>query len=202
MIKSDIKTRKYNPDNIFFSSDVHFHHKLMTSLFQRRFASVEEMNNQIIKNWNAKVPYDAVVFYLGDFCFGGRDKWSDILDQLNGTIIFIPGNHDYQNDTGLKEVFDRGIMVREQMEIRVESYRFHLSHYPCLEWAGMKNGVINLHGHVHGNYSNEKRDIYQRISELVKEMTNDFQQFDVGIDNNPNFEPFSYFDVKERLNLK
>ena len=44
------------------------------------------MNETIISNWNDTVGQDDIVFHLGDFCLGGSDEWTKILDRLNGKI--------------------------------------------------------------------------------------------------------------------
>lgn len=166
-----MKIKEYDDKTTFFASDTHFSHKSIIELCNRPFASVEEMNNALIENWNKKVLINADVFLLGDFCFGGQSKWKEIFSKLNGRIHLIIGNHDIQSN-GFKcadELFEE---VVYQKEIKVNDRILLLSHYPFLTWGGENKGVINLHGHLHTN------PFYPPMVE-----TND-KQYDVGVDNN------------------
>ena len=68
---------------------------------------VSEMNTALIANWNSRVKDGDTIFHVGDFCFknspGGKEGEGDTnkskhyIDQLNGDIIFIKGNHDKNN---------------------------------------------------------------------------------------------------------
>lgn len=97
---------EFSAKNTFFTSDSHWNHSRIIELCKRPFKDVEEMNNSLIENWNKVVPKDGTVFHLGDFAFGGSSIWNDILDQLNGKIYLILGNHypflcyggSYRND--------------------------------------------------------------------------------------------------------
>lgn len=78
---------------VFFTSDSHFCHESIIHMTNRPFTNAEEMNNALIKNWNNVVGKNDIVFHLGDFCFGTPSKWKSILEQLNGNIYLIVGNH-------------------------------------------------------------------------------------------------------------
>ena len=80
---------------IFVTSDTHFSHVNIIKYCNRPYASVEEMNNALIDNWNSVVKNDDLVIHLGDFALGRTIQ--DIkkhLDKLNGNKILILGNHD------------------------------------------------------------------------------------------------------------
>ena len=86
-----------HPENVWFTSDLHFHHTNILKYCNRPWATVEEMNN-----WNSVVKPGDDVYCLGDFCFGGVEKLESILcarkedgsKLLNGRIHLILGNHD------------------------------------------------------------------------------------------------------------
>lgn len=79
--------------NLFFSSDQHFFHFNIISYSARPFTTVEEMNQALIDNHNSIVSPNDEIIHLGDFSMNSIYV-KGILDQLNGTHILIPGNHD------------------------------------------------------------------------------------------------------------
>ena len=75
-------------DKVFFTADTHFGSQRHLDLCFRPFETIEEMDSEMIKRWNKLVPDDGIVFHLGDF--------GDLnFDNLNGRIILIPGNYDF-----------------------------------------------------------------------------------------------------------
>ena len=98
--------------NLFFTSDLHLGHENIIGFCNRPFKSVYHMNTSLIRNWNQRVkPVDEVIF-LGDFCFrntaggktgeGGQTLAKEYLEQLNGHITFVRGNHDNNNSLNTK----------------------------------------------------------------------------------------------------
>ena len=84
-----------NGDKLFFTSDTHFGHERIIQYCNRPFKDAAEMNEALIRNWNAVVPPDGTVFHLGDFAMGmDQDRTVGILSRLNGTIYLVAGNHD------------------------------------------------------------------------------------------------------------
>lgn len=155
------------------------------------------MDEVLIKNWNDKVKPDDIVFHLGDFCFGGSDSWSRIVQQLNGHIHLILGNHDRkQNNKQLDAQFDG---VYEQLVINIEGRYIHLNHYPLLCYGGTyrnhQDQVWNLFGHVHTCLSNNTGQDFDRLKVLFP------GQYDVGVDFN-NYTPISYLELKEKINYQ
>lgn len=172
---------------VFFTSDTHFGHANILKYCKRPFSSVEEMDSVMIERWNAKVGKDDTVFHLGDVSMGGGwDKW---LNQLNGKIYLVVGNHDmrYLNDEAIK----RFEWVGFQALITIEKRKVLLNHYPMLCYAGTygssKDRVYQLFGHVHSSETCDNID-FTRMVHLFP------TQYDVGVDNN-NFTPISFTEV-------
>lgn len=78
---------------IFFTSDQHFWHANVIKYCNRPFGNVEEMNEQMVRNWNQTVGPDDTVYCLGDFSFAFRSV-ELYSRRLNGTKLLVPGNHD------------------------------------------------------------------------------------------------------------
>lgn len=178
--------------NIWFTSDTHFYHKNIIKYCYRPFNSVEEMNQSLIDNWNNVVKENDIVFHLGDFAF---DKWKSIINQLNGKIYLIVGNHDEIKYPGHK-IFDLFEGVYNQLYIQIDNQWIYLNHYPFLCYGGSyKNKPVwQLYGHVHsGPNCNGKDDCRLKITFPY--------QYDVGVDNN-NYTPVSYNQIKEIINNK
>ena len=126
--------------NVFFTSDTHFWHENIIKFCNRPFGSIEEMNNTIIENWNKVVGENDIVFHLGDFCFCGSDKFKEIIENLNGRIYLILGNHDrgasyYANV--FDEVYTGPVIIAEKLILSHEPIDFPYA--------------ANIHGHDHSN---------------------------------------------------
>lgn len=79
-------------------SDTHLGHKNILQFEPSRLEqmkidgySSEEHDQWIVDTWNKTVKPGETVLHLGDFAFKGV---ADYIDQLNGNIILVLGNHD------------------------------------------------------------------------------------------------------------
>ncbi|EMF0062261.1 metallophosphoesterase family protein [Enterococcus hirae] len=147
----------------FFISDMHFFHKNLlgkNDFAPRLFASVEEMNQQLINSWNKVVKETDHVYHLGDLAMHpqyekGSQDILELVQQLNGTIHLIKGNHDSRaffrylekhhpgNKVGSKKFYfyDVGTIIKFNHQ------QYYLTHYPML--LGSNDSIRNLHGHIH-----------------------------------------------------
>ena len=138
---------------IFFISDTHFGHENVLK-FGREFASIQEMNELLIKNWNERVSGNDTVYILGDMFF--RAEASDvesILSRLKGKKHLILGNHDgswvEKVDTSL--YFQS---VSNMLEVSDGKRGLTLCHYPLLTWKHAKKSYM-IHGHLHSDTSDD-----------------------------------------------
>lgn len=176
-------------EKVWFTADTHFGHRNIIRYCQRPFASVEEMNETIIDNWNGVVGKDNVVFHLGDFSVGGSAEWTSLLNSLNGRIFLVLGNHDMNNvDQGFMRRFEE---VSMQMLISIGKQRAYLNHYPFLCYGSSYRGTWQLFGHVHTCPCNSGLD-NSRLGMLFP------TQYDVGVDNNY-FTPVSFEEVEMKI---
>jgi len=121
-------------------SDTHFGHARIIELAKRPFASVVEMDLEMIRQWNETVGEDDTVFHLGDF------QWKDMgyFSNLKGHKILIKGNHDPAPTLALP--WDA---IHQYHEITQSQKRFVLFHYPIEEWNHKFHGSVHLFGHTH-----------------------------------------------------
>lgn len=155
------------------------------------------MDRELIKNWNAVVPEDGIVFHLGDFSWGSYQFWKKIREQLNGRIILIKGNHDETYMTQkCPELFE---YTAFQMKIVVEGRSVYLNHVPFLCYGGTyrddETKVWQLFGHVHTNPRTPQERAGKDDSRLHMLFPT---QYDVGVDNN-DFRPISWAEVKAKI---
>ena len=130
---------------IYFISDTHFHHSNIIKYCNRPFKDINKMNEAIISNWNSLITKDDIVYHLGDFCLSNDDEIKNIFNRLNGNIILIRGNHDRKP---VKFYENIGIKVLTHAPIILDEYKIMLSHVPLPD-VKIKDGYINLHGHIH-----------------------------------------------------
>jgi len=175
-------------DKIFFSADHHFGDKNIIRLSKRPFKSVAQMNKIMIEKWNEKITCDDTVFYLGDFArHCSQNKIRSILNQLNGKIHFIRGDHDKFNAKNSKK-FE---WIKDYYELKLPNPKttnhqlIVLMHYPILSWKDRFKGACHLHGHSHGSRGKHSKKLC----------------FDIGVDCN-NFYPISYDEVLNIIELK
>lgn len=142
--------------NYFITSDLHFFHKniLRFSPDTRPWQSVEEMHEAIIAEWNSMVGINDVVFHLGDFSFKGLEFTQKILDRLNGTIVFVMGNHDKTVRSQIKSQ-----NKFEYLEVRYNKVKICMFHYSMRVWNAMHYGSIHFYGHSHGSLPGYKRSM-------------------------------------------
>lgn len=204
-----------NPDRTFFTSDLHFGHRMQT--VDRGFASmtleefrnrpegvtardavtddeVKSMDDAILSKINLTVGAMDTLFIVGDFSLHAKADqvayWRDQIDCQN--VILCGGNHDdYASvkDAGFQGLIDMGMVRYRQNKATT---RIMICHYPMLDWQDAHKGVIHCHGHEHGAHDN-----------------GDLKRFDIGIDasdiardlgyinGGPLYGPWSFNDIAD-----
>lgn len=151
------KDRKMTQDT-WFIADTHFYHANIIKYCNRPWNKgfddkhemvvddecVREMNDEIIRRWNAVVKRDDIVWMLGDFCFGKRENVQEVFPKLNGRINLVMGNHDHHKvefyqSVGFHRVYDRPVIINKFVI---------LSHAP-LEFLNSNCPFYSVFGHIH-----------------------------------------------------
>lgn len=113
---------------IWITSDHHFCHTNCIAFCNRPFSNVNEMNRVMIEKWNEKVKQEDNVIHLGDFFLANKTStYLHILQQLNGKIFLIRGNHDRKSNSWYKNRF--GFIDSEDFTIKDKIF---FSHYPLV----------------------------------------------------------------------
>lgn len=183
-------TIDFQQQNLFFISDTHFGHEFCRIKCNRPFASIEEMDQVLIENWNSIVTEKDIVFFLGDFAFYKKDKIVEIRNQLKGQIHFIKGNHDQIIDKKLKNIWTSYHEMGTEIKVLdKDAYggkqRIVLSHYSFQVWNQSHRDSWQLYGHSHGSLS--EREGYKSC--------------DIGVDVH-DYKPVSYQDIKIKFSAE
>lgn len=179
---------------IYWTSDSHFGHANIIKYCKRPFKDVIENDQELIRRWNEKIPEDGIVFHLGDVGFADSNYMNEILEQLNGKIYLVIGNHDWRRI--VKEQSWRFEDMTQQINMKIGDQHIILNHYPLLCFSGSyrtENPTWQLFGHVHTSPYDQSGLDNSRMNMLFP------TQYDVGVDNN-DFTPVSFNEVKEIIN--
>ena len=173
-----------NLKDFFITSDTLFGRPQILQIANRlQFNNIEEMDKQLVKNWNKKIKKNDIVFHLGNFAWDPQTA-RKILKKLNGQIYFMIGS----NDEALLDVqheFDNLSIIEDQL-VEIPQYDSILCHYPLEVWNGKDSGTIHFHGHT----------VFSHKTDLVKmnriNACTDFW----------GFEPIKFSTIKDFINDK
>lgn len=155
-----------NQRKIFFTSDTHFGHENAIGFDNRPFATVEEMDAELVRRWNAKVGKGDLVYVLGDMIWKTRNSDAEtLIKSLNGQIILIKGNHDrFLHNAKAKNAL-AGIKDYDDICVTLEDgsvRRVVLCHYFIPFYIGHRHQGIHLHGHSHNSEEHLQEELIKR----------------------------------------
>lgn len=160
----------------WFTSDTHFGHRAMVEREWRpQFATVAEMDEALIENWNETVTPGDTVWHLGDVGLGHDAHILGCVRRLNGTIHLVPGNHDsvwpghrqaHKFQQQWLEEFDS---IQPYARRRIAGQNVMLSHFPYdgdhqdferfSQYRLRDEGLALIHGHVHKEWQVRGRQV-------------------------------------------
>ena len=173
---------------IWLSSDLHLGHNKSFIYESRGFLSIEEMNNNIIKNFNNIITNDDDLYLLGDTILGNLQDSINFFNQLNGKIHLIWGNHctDLRKKTlsSCPHVIE---IIGFAGMLHYKKYHFYLSHFPALTTnfddciKPLHQRTLCLAGHTHSQIKFEPCNSYNVAVDAhnchpisIDEIINDF----------------------------
>jgi calcineurin-like phosphoesterase family protein len=187
---------------IWFTSDMHFGHQNIISYCNRPFRDVDEMRETLIRNWNAVVAPDDIVYIVGDAAMGHREMTLPALKRCNGHKYLVPGNHD-----GCHKMFENKQSYGHLVSLYLENFDdildeqivledlYRVCHFPYNEpgradyqgrdysrWEPVDDGKVLFCGHVHDTWK-------------VKQTSKGTWMINVGADV-WNYQPVSFETLK------
>jgi calcineurin-like phosphoesterase family protein len=134
------------PDT-WFTADFHFGHNNIIRYCNRPFRSVEEMDQTILERLNVSVKANDTLYFLGDFCIGGKARVLERRKQIRCKKVFaVPGNHDKE----ARKLTEEFTWLGNLAEISVKGQPIVLCHYAMRVWNRAHHGAWHLYGHSHG----------------------------------------------------
>ena len=155
----------------YYIADPHFFHgALNTKMDRRGFESVEAMNEHMLQQWNRKVRKNDEVVILGDLSWGKAEETNELLEQLNGRLYLIQGNHDrFLKNKDYNA--GRFVWIKPYEELQDNKRKVILCHYPIMCYNGQyrvdEKGnpkVYMLYGHVHDTQDQRLLERFQAIT--------------------------------------
>lgn len=143
----------------YFTADLHFGHANILKHSSRPFASITDMEREILARIQARVGPDDDLWIIGDFAHGkmadqDRRRVAGLFGELPGRRHLIEGNHDKP------WILDLPWDSRSQMaDIATEDGRAFLCHYPMITFPGSRRGSLHLFGHVHQNWAGSRNAV-------------------------------------------
>ena len=187
---------------VFFTADLHFGHENVIRFDNRPFETVEEMDAELIRRWNAKVGKGDLVYVLGDMIWKTRNSDAEtLIRSLNGQIVLIKGNHDrFLHNAKAKNAL-AGVKDYDDICVNLEDgtdRRVVLCHYYIPLYNGHRWQAVHLHGHSHNS---EEYLIEESIKQKLRDDGFETRSYNVGC-MHWNYEPVTLDEILAKADSK
>ena len=175
----------------WFTADLHLGHANIIKYCNRPFASIHEMDAELVTRWNDLVGDKDDIYILGDIAFSRPLVVIPLIRQLKGRKHLVIGNHDRKNldHQEFRDLFveykDIHTVKIQDPSLKTNVQRIVLCHYAMRTWNHSHHGCWQLFGHSHGNLPDDPN----------------LMSFDVGVDC-WDYRPIDYEKVKEVMSKK
>jgi len=180
---------------IWFTADSHFGHPGILIYQPERmnaFGCVENMDAEIIAQFNSVLRPNDELFHLGDFAWQAS-RAGHYRQRLNvRKLHIVRGNHDSSSLSKHCSTFSDMLCRKFKCEGFKHPVKVHMLHYPMLSWDGLHHGGIHLYGHSHGRYEDELDKIFPGRRSMDVGIDNIFRRFGM-------WRPISLDEVIELL---
>lgn len=148
---------------VFFTSNLQFGRPGAIKQFKRPFATVAEMNQTLMTNWNSTVKEEDVVYVLGNFAWDPTIA-EEMLGKLNGHIVIVPG----ELDEAVLELKRKGIMPKKtgiiESVFSSKSEQLTVSYWPLMEWPSKSEGHYLFFGYPSAKYKTDHKKKMVNVS--------------------------------------
>lgn len=219
--------------NVWFTSDTHFGHRNITwgeSCWDdrdkncRKFDTVKEMSQHIVKQINTNVKHNDFLFHLGDWSFGGIENIWNFRKQINCKNIHLMfGNHDHhiidnKHVPNALHDFENGMIVDGDIKDSIEVYKSFYDytdkvnaqqlfsstqHYLEVQIDGR---MLCLMHYPIAKWNNRHKDSWMLFGHEHGRFDNGIKSLDVGVDNAKKllkeYRPFNFKEIQTILSKK
>ena len=168
--------------DIWFTADFHLGHQNIIRYCSRPFATVTDMDTEILDRLNSSVREGDSLYFLGDFCRGSGKEPLDYRKRIRcKNIFFIEGNHD----AGTRKIANEFGWWKQLAEVKIDGQLIVLCHYAMRVWHHSFRGAWHLYGHSHGRLADDPAAL----------------SMDVGVDTHE-FRPWHIDEIRTRMDEK
>lgn len=169
-----------------YISDLHLFHKNVTkagkNFDNRPYKNIEEMNDDILKRWNNSVTNADHVYICGDLIWkfnnDNRDGAMKILQEMNGNLHLIVGNHDKVKSQLFKKRFEEIVFYKRIQDVLDDKQvQVIMSHYYMPFYEEHYHDTVLIHGHSHVT---EESELERKISKYLNNNGFPITAFNVG----------------------
>lgn len=141
---------------IYFTSDLHLLRPEAHIYSPRGYHDYLEMAEDYIRKINLTVEENDTLYILGDVLGGDIEQAYKMFNEIKcKNIHIVCGNYETPEALELLEKDERIKEIKDAIYIKLNGYKFYLSHYPCrtgdfsLIGDPIKRKIWNLCGHTH-----------------------------------------------------
>lgn len=153
-------------NKIYFTADTHFFHvNILKHCPDRPYSGTDDITTHdewLIDLWNNKIEKKDIVYIVGDFAFGNKERVIRLMGKLHGIKHLIVGNHD-ASSIKIPSYFESVQQIKD-LTFKASLFPFlekdfylALCHYPLVSWSRKNYGACMVHGHCHGRIDEYNR---------------------------------------------